>query len=136
LMSRPWFVRMIYPGFSRRYMRSRTTADKRARTDAIATTRTAPGRKAVAEMWHSFRLPEHDLRGQAGRITAPTVVVWGRQDPVLPLKAAKTADELIPGSTLVVIDSGHSPHTSDPEAVAAQLVRLLDAAFPATDDKA
>lgn len=131
LMSRPWFVRGVYPGFSWWYMRSRTSADRRARADAIANTRTAAGRKAVAEMWHSFLLPEHDLRGRAGQITAPTVVVWGRHDPVLPLTAAETARDLIPGSQLVVIDSGHSPHTSDPEAVAAHLVPLLDAAFPA-----
>jgi pimeloyl-ACP methyl ester carboxylesterase len=132
LMSRPWFVRMVYPAFSRWYMRSRTSADKRARADAIATTRTAAGLKAVTEMWHSFTRPEHDLRGRAGQITAPTVVVWGRHDPVLPLKAAQTAHDLIVGSELVVIDSGHSPHTSNPKAVAAQLVPLLDAAFRAT----
>jgi len=136
LMSRPWFVRSIYPGFSRWYMRSRTSADKRARADAIATTRTAAGRKAVAEMWHSFLRPEHDLRGQAGQITAPTVVVWGRHDPVLPLTAAETAHGLIPESRLVVIDSGHSPHTTNPEAVAAHLVPLLDAALPGADAKA
>jgi pimeloyl-ACP methyl ester carboxylesterase len=130
LMSRPWFVRVIYPGFSPWYMRSRTNADHRARANAIATTRTAAGLKAVAEMWHSFLRPEHDLRGRAGQLTAPTVVVWGRRDPVLPLKAAETAHDLISGSKLVVIDSGHSPHTSDPESVAAQLVPLLDAAFP------
>jgi len=131
LMSRPWFVRVVYPGFSRWYMRSRTSADRRARADAIATTRTAAGRKAVAQMWHSFTLPEHDLRGQAAQITAPTVVAWGRQDPVLPLDAAETAHDLISDSKLVVIDSGHCPHTSNPAAVAAHLVPLLDAAFPA-----
>ncbi|AEV84726.1 alpha/beta hydrolase fold protein [Actinoplanes sp. SE50] len=131
LMGRPWFARAVYPGFSRWYMRSRTSADRRARTDAIATTRTAAGLTAVTQMWHSFTLPEHDLRGLAGRITAPTVVVWGRHDPVLPLAAARNAHALIPGSSLVVIDSGHSPHTSDPASVAAHLVPLLDAAFPA-----
>jgi pimeloyl-ACP methyl ester carboxylesterase len=132
LMSRPWFVRIVYPSFSRWYMRSRTSADRRARANAIATTRTAAGLKAVAEMWHSFTRPEHDLRGQAGQITAPTVVIWGRHDPVLPLTAAETAHDLIVDSKLVVIDSGHSPHTSNPEAVAAQLVPLLDPAFRAT----
>lgn len=131
LMSRRWFVRVVYPAFSRWYMRPRTSADRRARADAIATTRTVAGRKAVAEMWRSFTRPEHDLRGQAGQITAPTVVVWGRRDPVLPRKAAETARDLIPDAQLVVIDSGHSPHTSNPEAVAAPLVALLAAAFPA-----
>ncbi|WUJ69499.1 alpha/beta hydrolase [Kribbella soli] len=134
MMSRPWFVRLIYPGFSWWYMRSRTSADRRARADAIATTRTAPGRRAVAQMWHSFTLPGHDLRDQAGQITAPTVVIWGRQDPVLPLAAARAAHELIPESKLVVIDSGHSPHTSNPGAVAEQLTLLLATAFDAESE--
>jgi pimeloyl-ACP methyl ester carboxylesterase len=63
---------------------------------------------AVTEIWHSFTLPEHDLRDQAGKITAPAVLVWGRYDPVLPLRAAETARDLIPGSRLVVIDSSRT----------------------------
>jgi pimeloyl-ACP methyl ester carboxylesterase len=128
LMSRPGFARRIYPLFSWAYMRSRTAADRRARAGAIATTRTAPGVSAITDMWHSFRLPEHDLRAQAGRITAPTVLVWGRRDPVLPPRAGRTAQRLIAGSRLVVLDSGHLPHTTDPTAVAAELVSLADSA--------
>jgi pimeloyl-ACP methyl ester carboxylesterase len=130
LMGRPWFVRLIYPGFSKWYMRSRTAADARARASAIATTRSPAGRKAVSEMWSSFNAPAHDLRDAAEQITAPTVVVWGRRDPVLPVGAAKTAGDLIRGSKLLLIGSGHSPHTTDPAAVAAELVPLLEAAFP------
>jgi hypothetical protein len=33
------------------------------------------------------------------------------------------------GAKLVVIDSGHLPHTTDPAAVAAELVPLADSAF-------
>ncbi|MEV4753788.1 alpha/beta hydrolase [Micromonospora sp. NPDC049559] len=129
LMSRPWFVRLVYPLFSQAYLRPRSTADRRARAAAIAITRTTPGVTAVTEIWHSFRLPEHDLRAEAGRITAPTVLVWGRHDPVLPLRAAETARDLIPGSRLVVVDSGHLPHTTDPAAVAAELTALASVAF-------
>jgi pimeloyl-ACP methyl ester carboxylesterase len=129
LMSRPGFVRRIYPAFSKAYTRPITAADHRARASAIATTRTAAGLAAVTRMWHSFNLPEHDLRAQAQRITAPTVVVWGRHDPVLPLRAGETARELIAGSRLVVIDSGHLPHTTEPAAVAAELTTLADSAF-------
>jgi pimeloyl-ACP methyl ester carboxylesterase len=130
LMSRPGFVRMIYPAFSKWYMRPRTDADRHARARAIATTRARAGRTAVTEMWHSFNLPDHDLRADAGQIIAPTIVMWGRRDPVLPLRAAETAHKLIQGSKLVVIDSGHSPHTTDPAAVAEELVLLLESAFP------
>jgi pimeloyl-ACP methyl ester carboxylesterase len=131
LMSRPWFVRRIYPVFSRAYTRPRTAADRRARAAAIAITRTTPGVMAVTEIWRSFNLPEHDLRGQAGKITAPTVLIWGRHDPVLPLRAAETARDLIPGSRLVVIESGHLPHTTSPAAVAAELRSLANTAFGA-----
>jgi pimeloyl-ACP methyl ester carboxylesterase len=75
------------------------------------------------------RPPEHDLRGQAGKITAPAVLIWGRHDPVLPLRAAETARDLIHGSRLVVIESGHLPHTTSPAAVAAELTSLAKPAF-------
>ena len=129
LMSRPGFARRIYPLFSRAYTRPRTAADRRARASAISTTRTTAGLTAVTEIWRSFSFPEHDLRAQAGRITAPTVLVWGRHDPVLSLRAGETAQELIPGSRLVAIDSGHLPHTTNPAAVAAELISLASSAF-------
>jgi pimeloyl-ACP methyl ester carboxylesterase len=129
LMSRPWFVRRIYPLFSQAYTRPRTSADRQARARAIAITRTTPGVIAVTEIWRSFSLPEHDLRPQAGKITAPTVLIWGRYDPVLPLLVAETARDLIPGSRLVVIESGHLPHTTNPAAVAAELAALANSAF-------
>jgi pimeloyl-ACP methyl ester carboxylesterase len=129
LMSRPWFARSVYPLLSRAYTRPRTAADRRARASAIAITRTAPGVRAVTEIWPSFNLPEHDLRAQAGKITAPTVLAWGRYDPILPLRAGEAARDLIPGSRLVVIDSGHLPHTTSPAAVAAELTSLANTAF-------
>jgi pimeloyl-ACP methyl ester carboxylesterase len=134
LMSRPWFARSVYPLFSRAYTRPRTAADRRARAGAIAITRTAPGVRAVTQIWRSFTLPEHDLRAQAGKITVPTVLVWGRYDPVLPLRVGQAARDLIPGSRLVVIDSGHLPHTTSPAAVAAELTTLANAAFGRADD--
>jgi pimeloyl-ACP methyl ester carboxylesterase len=126
LMSRPRFVRGIYPLFSTVYMRCRTDADRQARTHAIATSRSPAGVTAMSEMWRSFTLPSHDLRTRARTISAPTVIVWGRHDPVLTLRAGEMAHRLIPGSKLVVVDSGHSPHTTDPAAVAAELVALAD----------
>jgi pimeloyl-ACP methyl ester carboxylesterase len=122
LMSRPRFLRAIYPVFSATYMRAKTPADARARRTAIATTRSDPGLRAVAELWRSFVSPEHDLRRQASSITAPTLLIWGRRDPVIPRRFARRAQRLIPGSRLVVLDTGHVPHTSDPEGVARELI--------------
>jgi pimeloyl-ACP methyl ester carboxylesterase len=129
LMSHPTFVRGIYPLFSKSYMRARTDADHRARAAAIALTRTPAGAQALSAMWRSFKLPAHDLRSQAAKITAPTVLVWGRHDPIVALKCGEAAHKLIAGSKLVIVDSGHAPQTTNPTAVAAELIPLADAGF-------
>ncbi len=131
LMSRPGFLRRVYPAFARRYMRPRTEADRRALKAAVATTREDPGLGTVCDLWASFVAPEHDLRREAGSISAPTLVVWGRRDPVIPLRVGKKVAGSIPGARLVVLDTGHVPHTSDPEGFAAELIPFADAAFAA-----
>lgn len=124
LMSRPGFLRRIYPGFARRYMRPQTAADRRALDDAVATTRSDPGLETVCELWGSFASPEHDLRPLAGSISAPTLVAWGRRDPVIPLRVGRRAAASIPGGRLAVFDTGHVPFTGDPVGFAAELEKL------------
>lgn len=126
LMGRPGFLRRIYPAFSARYMRARTDADRAARERAIATTRNPAGLAAVSGLWASFSSREHDLRSQAAAIAAPTLVLWGRRDPVIPPKVGRWLGDAIPNARLAQLDTGHVPHTSDPEAVAAELVPFLD----------
>lgn len=127
LMSRPRFLRAIYPAFAGRYMRARTEADRRALAVGVATTRQDPGLRALTELWRSFASPEHDLRRQASSIAAPTLLIWGRRDPVIPLRIGKRIARLIDGARLVVFDSGHVPHTTDPERFAAKLIAFVDA---------
>jgi pimeloyl-ACP methyl ester carboxylesterase len=139
LMSNPSFLRIIYPAFSKRYMRSRTDADRRAQATGVATTRRNPGLRAVAELWRSFASPEHDLRSQAASIEAPTLVIWGKRDPVIPLKAGRRIAATIPSARLVVMDTGHVPHTSEPERFAAELLPFVQSVFAgqlSTEDRA
>jgi pimeloyl-ACP methyl ester carboxylesterase len=133
LMSRQRFLRAIYPAFSRQYMRARTDADRRARATAIATTRTPAGLRALSELWRSFASPEHDLRSEAPAITAPTLLIWGRRDPVIPPRFARRAAQAIAGSELVLLDTGHLPHTSDPEGFAEHLLPFLKRAVGAVN---
>jgi pimeloyl-ACP methyl ester carboxylesterase len=128
-MARPRFLHAIYPAFSALYMRARTDADRRARDIGVATTREDPGLGAVCELWRSFASPEHDLRRQAPSISAPTLVVWGKRDPVIPLRVGRRIAALIPGAQLSVFDSGHVPHTTDPERFAAELSAFADRAL-------
>ncbi len=131
LMARPWFLRRFYPTFARRYMRAQTEADRRAEAAAVATARGEPGLAAVCGLWHSFASPEHDLRRQAGEIAAPTLVVWGRRDPVIPLRTGRRIAASIPAAKLVELETGHVPYTGDPDGFAAAVVPFADAAFAA-----
>lgn len=129
LMARPRFLRAIYPWFANRYMRPQGDADRRVRDLGIATTREDPGLRAVSELWASFAAPEHDLRAAAASISAPTLIVWGKRDPVIPLKVGRYLAATIPGAELEVFDTGHAPQVSDPEGFAARLVPFADATF-------
>jgi pimeloyl-ACP methyl ester carboxylesterase len=133
LMSRPWFLRRVYPAFSAHYMRVRTDADRRSRDTGVATTRRDPGLQAVSELWGSFASPEHDLRAEAAGITAPTLVVWGRRDPVITRRVGRRIAATIPGARHAELDTGHVPHTSDPQGVADLLVPFAQAAFARAD---
>jgi pimeloyl-ACP methyl ester carboxylesterase len=127
LMARPRFLRAIYPWFANRYMRPQSGADRRVRDVGIATTREDPGLRTVSELWHSFPSPEHDLRADAPSISAPTLIFWGKRDPVIPLKVGRRLAAAIPGAELTVFDTGHAPHVSDPEGVSTRLVPFADA---------
>jgi pimeloyl-ACP methyl ester carboxylesterase len=124
-MRHPGFLRRIYPSFSKRYMRCRTDADRRSMAIGIETTRADPGLRTVAQLWGTFSSPDHDLRETAPSISAPTLIIWGSRDPVIPVKAGRLVHRLIPGSELAILETGHVPHTSDPDGCAAVLNLFL-----------
>jgi pimeloyl-ACP methyl ester carboxylesterase len=54
------------------------------------------------------------LQGRLGKIIAPTLLVWGDTDRMIPVQYAKEYNE-IPDSELVVIkDCGHTPYVEQP----------------------
>jgi pimeloyl-[acyl-carrier protein] methyl ester esterase len=63
-------------------------------------------------------LARGDLRARLPAITAPTMVVHGERDRVVPLRAGELVAELIPGATMVTMDAGHAPMLECPAALA------------------
>lgn len=58
-----------------------------------------------------------NLDGLLRRISAPTLLVWGRDDQLVPVRTADTFDRLIADSRLVVLDeTGHVPQLERPRA--------------------
>jgi pimeloyl-ACP methyl ester carboxylesterase len=61
------------------------------------------------------------------RIQAPTLIVWGQQDEIIPLAAGELTHQLIRGSELVVIpECGHVPALEKPAEFVEHVVRFLN----------
>lgn len=71
-------------------------------------------------------LVEHDFTAAIRETTAPTTVIWGRDDPIAPLRTGRLLAERMPDARLKVIDGvGHTPMLESPET----FKRLLQAAL-------
>jgi pimeloyl-ACP methyl ester carboxylesterase len=65
----------------------------------------------------------------------PTLLVWGEQDPVIPVAHGRGAHEQIPHSRFDMIEgAGHFPHRDEPLRFARTLIDFIDANEPATPD--
>lgn len=75
--------------------------------------------------WTPPYLYDRKLRSRLGRITVPTLVVWGREDRFVPLPHAHAYHAGIPRSELSLLDTGHSPWLEAPEACARLVTAFL-----------
>ena len=65
----------------------------------------------------------HLLRGVRD---LPTLILWGRNDPIVPVSAGQVYNESIEGSRLVVLDDcGHRPEIERPDDFVREVVRFL-----------
>src|SRR6202142_1068640 len=108
----------------------------------------------LAETWRSFVSLEDpqarraflhtvrgiiDLGGQRVNATdklhvtagLPTLIVWGEQDPLIPVDHAYRVHEHIPGSRLEIFPgAGHYPYLDDPELFAAIFLDFVQTTRP------
>jgi len=86
-----------------------------------------------------------DLRGQVITmldrcyLTAgmPTLILWGAQDHVIPVKHAFAAHQAMPGSELEIFEnSGHFPHRDEPERFVKAVEAFLTSTEPQQFDPA
>jgi pimeloyl-ACP methyl ester carboxylesterase len=63
----------------------------------------------------AYALGEHDFSEALRNVTAPTLVIWGGDDKVAPLRTGQLAAATIPGARLQVLPGvGHAPQLEDP----------------------
>lgn len=67
----------------------------------------------------------------------PTLIVWGSDDPIIPVSHAQAAQEALPGSRVEIMEGlGHFPHSEDPYRFSRILVDFLNSTEPAHLDAA
>ena len=60
------------------------------------------------------------------QVKLPTLIVWGKQDAIVPVECGELYQQAIPGAGLTVIDRcGHSPQVERPDAFLAAVLPFL-----------
>jgi pimeloyl-ACP methyl ester carboxylesterase len=73
-------------------------------------------------------IPDKGLRKRIHRITAPTLLIWGEHDRLVPHVYAKEFARRLPESRLeVVAGAGHAPHLEQPDATTRAVQVFLKA---------
>ncbi|MGV9342608.1 bifunctional 3-oxoadipate enol-lactonase/4-carboxymuconolactone decarboxylase PcaDC [Streptomyces sp. NPDC003688] len=77
-------------------------------------------------------LADHDLRDRLPRITAPTLIVAGREDPATPVAHARELADGIPGASLTEV--AHAAHLANVERPGPVLAALLSHLATSADE--
>lgn len=88
---------------------------------------TAAGRHALLQTAkHCIPSDADELIAKVKMITLPTLILWGREDRVFPLRVGELLHEVLPNSTLEVIDEcGHIPQEEKPDETIQLIRRFL-----------
>ena len=68
-------------------------------------------------------IPDKGLKKRIHRVKAPTLLLWGKEDRLVPPVYADEFSRRLPGARVQMVDqAGHAPHLEQPETV-ARMVR-------------
>ena len=85
---------------------------------------TPAGRESAHAVLHAIR-DTRPVVARITRVTAPTLVLWGRLDRMFPPTFGQKLAREIAGARLEVLDAGHSPHEERPEEFVRSITRFL-----------
>jgi pimeloyl-ACP methyl ester carboxylesterase len=72
-------------------------------------------------------LTDYDFRDRLPELEAPTLLVWGREDNLVPVEDADEFERLIPNARKVILeDTGHVPMLERPQTFNDLLVEFLN----------
>ncbi len=66
--------------------------------------------KALTQNYVALSLPRSEFAARLGEINCPTLIIWGKQDKLLPMQTAQLVKKQIANSKLYLFDCcGHMP---------------------------
>jgi len=118
--------------FARLYLRKRTPAVEQMLMRASTEQSDRSRREINRAVWRSFAKGEGDLQVSASEVKAPTLVVVGRYDPVIPAsRDGMRAARAIVGSRLVCLPCGHAAFAELPERFVTETLGFIASLPPA-----
>ena len=67
------------------------------------------------------------LKGRFGELRQPTLLIWGRLDPLIPIEIGRKIAAELPSVRFVELgNSWHRPHVEQPERVVREILEFLD----------
>jgi pimeloyl-ACP methyl ester carboxylesterase len=97
--------------------------------EAYAAPLASPGAKYAFQQTARQIIPDNidEITGMFSRINVPTLIIWGREDKIIPLENGLRLHQAIRYSRLVVIERcGHDPPDEKPGEVVAAIWKFLE----------
>jgi pimeloyl-ACP methyl ester carboxylesterase len=121
--------KVLWDGMRRRVMRAALDragiATRHPLADALLDDAVATDPAVYAAF--SRAVARWNVQGRLRELAAPTLLIWGEQDLLMPLRIGERWHGLIPHSQLVRLPGvGHSPPIEAPEEVVAHLVAFME----------
>jgi pimeloyl-ACP methyl ester carboxylesterase len=98
-------------------------------SEAFFETLVAESLRAPAAVWRSTfaGIRATNYREQLARVAAPTLIIWGDQDALIPRAEQEVLVGTIPHARLEVYEAaGHSPNWEQPGRIGADIVAFVD----------
>lgn len=125
LKSYPWFTSLIWNLFPKFYTKKENDHTIQILNRIKQAKFTPQTIETNACLWKSFLDEKYNLRNLVSQIEKPTLILWGRKDPVIYPKFGKDLRERISNSEFKVLDTGHLPFAEDPEKFLLFLFNFL-----------
>ena len=119
-----WFRSLFYWLFTERFFDNRPQVE-----EAITVLSGSPYPQSAQAFREQVRaIASYDATGTLGRITAPTCVIAGELDQLMPVATSVALAKQIPGARLTVIQgAAHSIQTEQPEPLVTAIIEFLRA---------